>query len=518
MLHRRIKMMAAALASLGIWLGTLGGPVTADEPAPATVFKAGFAERDISPKIGDEAPGGYGKAYHQSFRDPCMARATVFDDGTNRVAIVGLDALFIRAETVNEAREAIEKACGIPAGSILIAASHTHSGGPTGLFLPGEFDDASDLVKTLAYEHTVCADPEYLEKVKKGVVEAVVEADAKRVDAKGNAGFGFDDLVAFNRRFKMKQGHEMTHPGQGNPDIIEPAGPTDPQVGVLGIWDVEGKFLGCVVNFACHATTGPGGISSDYVGYIVKTIRGVMGEDAGVVFVNGMSGDVTQVNNQSPHQIKQFGEVSARFVGGRVGAEALRALLAMEQGAAPLGPVVSKSEVLKLKRRPPSPEHVAEAMDIVRRDPKTADHTAWAFAKETVILAARIEKEPVIGAEVQAVQVGPAVFLTSPAEFFCQFGLDLKAGSKFPFVFPVSLANDVIGYVPHEDAFAPTGGGYETRLTAYSNLEVTAGRAITDALLELSASLTPGVAPTPPPLPPFKGQPWTYGSLPPQLD
>jgi len=516
MLRLQIKM-AAALAGMGILLATAA---TADEPAnaPAPVFKAGFAERDISPKIGDEAPGGYGKAYHQSFHDACMARASVFDDGANRVAIVGIDALFIRAETVHEIREAIEKKCGIPGGSVLIGASHSHSAGPIGLFLPGEFDDASDLVRKLAYEHTVCADPEYLEKVKTGIVEAVVEADSKRVDAKGNAGYGFEDLVAFNRRFKMKQGHEMTHPGQGNPDIIEPAGPTDPQVGVLGAWSAEGKFLGCVVNFACHGTTGPGGISSDYIGYVVKTIRGVMGDDAGVVFVNGFSGDVTQVNNQSPYQIKQFGEVSARFVGGRVGAEALRALLAMEQGAAPLGPVVAKSEVLKLNRRPPSPEHVAEAMEIVKQDPKTADPTAWAFAKETVILAARIEKEPVVDAEVQAIQVGPAVFLSCPAEYFCQYGLDLKAGSKFPFVFPVSLANGVIGYVPHEDAFAPTGGGYETRLTAYSNMETTAGRAIADALLELSASLTPGVAPTPPPLPPFNGQPWTYGSLPPQLD
>jgi len=515
MRHRHQQRRSGWAASCTLGAAVLGLLVGS---AGAETFKAGFAERDVSPAIGSEKPGDYGKAYNTSFHDPCKARASVFDDGVNRVAIVGLDALFIRAKTVREIREAIEKKCGIPAGSILISASHSHSAGPMGLFLPGEFDHASPEVRKLVYEETVVADPAYLEKVKAGIVEAVCEADAKRVDANCGAGFGLAENTVFNRRFQMKQGHAMTHPGQGNPDMIKPAGPTDPQVGVLGAWGADGKFLGCIVNFASHCTTGPGGISADYVYYLEKTIRGLMGDDAVVVFLPGMAGDVTQVDNRSPYQIKQFGELSARFVGGRVGAEALKALVAMEQHAGPLGPVKAVQKVLKIKRRPPSPAHVAEALELVKQDPKKVDRVKWVFAKETVVLDSRIANEPVVDVEVQAVQVGPAVFLTSPAEYFCQYGLDLKAGSKFPFTFPVSLANDVVGYVPHEDALSPTGGGYETRLTSYSNLEPTAGRQITDALIGLAATLTPGVTPKAPALPPFKGQAWGYGSLPPQLD
>ena len=58
----------------------------------------------------------------------------------------------------------------------------------------------------------------------------------------------------------------------------------------------------------------------------------------------------------------------------------------------------------------------------------------------------------------------------------------------------------------------------QTRLTSYSNLEPTAGRQIANALIGLSAQLTPGTVPQPAPLPAFQGQPWSYGRVPPELD
>src|SRR5438270_4985313 len=307
----------------------------------------------------------------------------------------------------------------------------------------------------------------------------------------------------------MKSGLTMTHPRQGNPDILEPAGPTDPEVGVIGAWNDQGKLLGCVVNFACHATTSPGGISANYICYLEKAIQGYYGKDAVVVFLNGASGDITQVDNQSPFKYPD-GERWAQLVGGKVGAEALKVLLTMEPGT--LVPVVARTKRFEVKRRVPDADRVRKCLEMVQKEPAKVGPTEWTFAKEIVLLDAILKKEPAVEVEVQAVQIGPAVFLTTPAEYFCRFGLEQKAKSGFPFTFPVSLANGCVGYVPTEDAFGPSGGGYETRLTSYSNLEVSAGGKMRDAGLALAKELKPGAVPVPPRPLPFAGRPWSYGN------
>ena len=50
---------------------------------------------------------------------------------------------------------------------------------------------------------------------------------------------GVEPTVSCNRRFRMACGKVWTNPGPGNPDILGPAGPIDPEVGVLGAWLTE---------------------------------------------------------------------------------------------------------------------------------------------------------------------------------------------------------------------------------------------------------------------------------------
>lgn len=482
-----------------------------------SIFKAGFSEKDITPDIGMESPGNYGKNYHKSFNDRCKVRAVVFDDGNKRIALVGLDLLFVTREVVQATRAEIKKRCGIEPDAIMIGASHSHSSGPIGMSEPGDYDNASPLVKDLVNNKSIVSDPGYIQHLKHQIVEAVVHANENRVDAKLAVGVGHEDKVSYNRRLRMKNGLSYSHPGIGNPDIIDYAGPIDPDVGTVGVWDMEDNLLGVIVNFSCHATTNPGGISANWIGPMEQTLRGATGNAAlPVVFMQGACGDITQVDNLAKHANPSSREWW-EMVGGRVGAEAYKTLLLVRRGAGSEIPLDYRQKVWNIDRRVPAPDKVKRAMELVVQDPKEVGATEWVFAKETVVLDALIKNKPQAEVEVQTIQVGPIAFVSNPAEYFVQYGLDIKKGSNFPFTFVVELANGCVGYVPTEEAFSEHGGGYETRLTSYSNLEISAGRQFADTGIKLANEMVPGEIPEPPPPPEFTS-PWKYGNVPPELD
>ena len=471
-------------------------------------MQVGFAYADVTPPIGREVPGSLGKVFSTSIHDPLLAVACVIDDGRTRVALVGLDALSVRGRTVRAARRMIEERCGIPGANVMVGCSHTHNGGPTMGAFPGEFARAWDpeLCERLAQGHATAADPGYLEELAQQIATAVLLADQRKQEALLAAGSGKEETVAWNRRFIMKDGKQMTHPGKGNPDIVDWAGPVDPEVGVLSAWTPAGEFLGAVVNFTLHGTVYGGGLSADWPYYMRETIKAAVNPDALVVFLNGACGDITQVNNLSLQE-SEFGEKWSRRIGQKVGAEAVKVIADAEPGE--MTPLAVASNVISLKTREVSEARFQEALAVINSD--APQDWEYVFKRDEVLLHEQNKWEPETPAEVQAIQVGPVAYVSSPGEYFCQFGLNIKDRSHFPYTWVVELANGCVGYVPTPEALGPNGGGYEPRLAMSSKLVPEAGQMIEDTSVELLASLTPGAEP-PRPLVPTAGQPWGYGS------
>jgi neutral ceramidase len=466
--------------------------------------RAGFAETDITPAIGSEIPGNYLKQYHKAMHDPCKVRAGFFEQGGKAVCLVGLDALMVPRHLVEKVRARV------PGVEVMIGASHSHSSGPVGMVQPGEYDHASAEVRDLAYKISSGADPAYLKLVEDQMVRAIEQARRNATATLWGYGAGEEKSAIFNRRFRMKNGKVMTHPRAGNPDIVEAAGPVDGTVTVLGVFNESQQLTGCVVNYSCHATTSPRGISANWIYFMERLIRGTFGEGVVVVFLQGFSGDVTQVDNMDRGPVPT-GVEYARLVGGRVGAEAVKVLLSMR----PVTPqaIHSAAKTFFEGRRIPGAERVEAAWKTVRDSNVKRNTAEWVFAKEIVLLDALLAKQRSVAVEVQAIAIGPAVFVSAPGEMFVELGLEIRKGSPFRFTAPVSLANGCVGYVPTMEALGEKGGGYEQRLSSYTNLVPDAGPRMVREALRLVHSL-PRVEVSAVPKGPEFSSPWDYGSVP----
>lgn len=270
-----------------------------------------------------------------------------------------------------------------------------------------------------------------------------------------------------------------THPGRMNPDIVEPEGPIDPDVAVIAVESAEGELLGCIVNHALHATVvGGSQFSPDWPGYMRQTIRGGIGRDIGVVFLNGACGDVTQVDNRNP-RAPEFGKAWGRRIGTILGAEALKVLARMEYNSdAPLAVAV---ETLQLPIRDLGESD--EAL-VARETPASGLGASQneTYLREAALVRAMKAASPTVPVEVQAIRIGSAAIVTNPAEFFCALGLAIKADSPWRPTLVAELANGYVGYVPTAESF---GGGYEVRTARSSFLDPIAGREIVAASLRV---------------------------------
>lgn len=453
-------------------------------------MRVGFARADITPSVGAIIPGGFRKQVSTGVHDPLHATACVISDEQMSVAIVSVDALSVKRSIVESSRNLAQSQCGIPAQNISIAATHTHSGGPIANAFESE------------------ADENYCEFVAEKIAEAIVKALENTREAQIGIGVGHENRIAFNRRFVMRNGRHQTHPGKGNPDIVRPAGPIDPDVCVLAFKGKDGTMLGLIVNFACHCTVmGGTEFSADYPFYLAETLRKEFGNQCLTVFLQGASGDVTQVANTLSRE-PEFGEKWAWKIGTRLGGEVIKTVALMDfSDSAPLQ--VNRSHV-RLARRQVPEKMLEEAKRVLSDDGSPSVERI--YAREIVLLAEEVKKQPFVEAEVQVIAIGRSAIVAIPGELFCQLGLDIKRASPFPTTFIATCSNGMVGYLPTLEAFK--GGGYEVRLARSSQLMPDAGNQLVGEALQLLQSLH--VPPAPPPSQ-VRTPAWDVGASPPEL-
>ena len=456
------------------------------------MIQAGFYECDITPPYGADCPGDFNKRKILKISDPLKIRAMALSDGSRKIALIGIDNLGVGPDFLRRLKEAL------PGISLIFSSSHTHYGGNLRDKFPG-IDEADAVIRRIVLDESVAHDANYYEFSLRQAVTAATFAFEKLQDVDFSFGSGRVENLIFNRRIRMKDGSVKTHAGKGNPDSLGYAGPVDDQLGVMGVWKKgSDELLGFALNFSCHACINLEGATADFPGVAIDTVRAVYGTGTGAVYVNGASGDVTQIDNMSLK--KDTGKPIATKLGRVIGAEAVKILATADRG--PVETLKVLKEIYQYKRCASDPEEVAKAYKKVQT---FEDSNDYKIAKTLVMSDISAKANPHPTAELAVLQIGPLVIGSTPDEMFAQYALDFKKQSKFPFTWFSQLSFGG-NYVPSRDAFDPSKRGYEGSTAKYVP---ETGDEITAVISGLSHQLIPEAAPLPETVPPVKTA-WGY--------
>lgn len=465
-----------------------GGPGS----KPGQVFRAGAATSTITPKIGTSINGSMQDIQVQDIHDETRARGIVLDDGQTRLAIVVSDLCMVSREVLDEAKRRAHQQTQIPVAHMLMSATHTHSAGTACSVFQSDPDKA------------------YLQFLSERIADAVIRANNNLVPARIGWGVGREPTQVFNRRWKMKPGTPLLNPfgsqdkvlmnpGIGNPNLVEPAGPTDPEVAVISIQSLDGRPLALLANYSLHYVggTGKGEVSADYFGLFADRMQQMLGADhQGPPFVaimsNGTSGNINNVNFGGGQRSPSPPYRQMQLVANTVAAEAYKVLAGIQyQDWVSLG--VQQKEIALGVRRPAKAEIKRAKEIIARAKGPNMETREEIYARETVLMN---DYPPQVSLILQTMRLGELAITAIPCEVFVETGLELKEKSPFKPTFSISLANGYNGYLPtpaHHQL-----GGYETWRARSSYLEVDAAPKITATLFDLLHKLK-STQPTGPP-------------------
>ncbi|MEO5602404.1 MAG: neutral/alkaline non-lysosomal ceramidase N-terminal domain-containing protein [Cyclobacteriaceae bacterium] len=452
------------------------------------IFQAGASTSNITPPLGPGIVGNYESPPASYIHDELHARCVVLDDGDSRLVFVIVDNVGVSREVFDEAKRLVQKATGIPKENILMSSTHTHSATSAG----GEGQ------KRRGHNPEAQLD-EYQTFLARRMSDGVQVAMKNLQPARIGWGVGKVPQHLFNRRWKMKTPvpnpfgipeSVVMNPGVGNPELVEPAGPTDPEVSFISVQSLEGRPLAVLGNYSLHYVGGvpDGHISADYFGVFANQLTQLLKADqqdppfVGIL-TNGTSGDVNNINFRGP-AVKHAPYEKMRIVANDVAQEVLRVYGTVQYKDWVKLQAAQTEVTLNVRRA--TPEMLAQAERFIARpdNVKPAHPLEKIYAER--VLQMQKEWPDQVDIIVQAFRIGDLGVAAIPFETFTETGLEIKRKSPLKPTFTISLANGSYGYLPTPEQHAV--GGYETWLTT-NKVQTDATRKIMRELMVLFSKM-----------------------------
>ena len=275
------------------------------------------------------------------------------------------------------------------------------------------------------------------------------------------------------------------NPRAGSPELVKPAGPTDPTVSILAVREPDGRPIAVYSCYSLHYVggVGHGDISADYYGMYCRRLERLLEVDEldpamVAMMANGTSGDINNINFLHPRPAKKRYE-QMRFVADDLAAKVQAALANVKySGQLTLG---ARYRELMIATRRPSPEQLTWAKEMLAKPGKPDMPRVYAERFEALAQGAASVPTPI-----HVLRIGDVCIGSLPNEIFCEIGLEFRKRSPVKPAFLVELAHGYFDYLPTPEQHEL--GGYETWL-ATNRLEPKASEKLLGALLEMAADV-----------------------------
>ena len=407
-------------------------------------MRAGFAAKDITPRVGVELLG-YGPYIHRHstwIRDPLEARAAAFELDGHRCVIIACDLPGFSPATYEKSVALIrEKHPDLEEADLFICASHTHTGP--------------------AWEHLGDAwgvpDPVYIALLPRKIASAGLEALEKLEAVKMSVaavpceGIGLNRVSdKFNIEFEdcLKEGWRPEKPEL-----------TETKTTVLRFDREDGSLAGFFASFAAHPVVCGQSthISGDFPAIAIHSIMRTFPSSVGL-FLQGAQGDINPC--AVGHKDKNKALLALDVIAGRFE----RAVRAGLEQARPVDP-----DILCTAKAPVAIatcpidwnelDKFLEKQQAILENP-AADESAWGTGMAVAYLDGYrrlkdfCERNPdgFFHVLVHGVRLGPVTLFGAPFEMFQAIKNEVVSKAKAEFPVVVGLTAAEYGYAPDRNA------------------------------------------------------------------
>lgn len=478
--RRHLSLGPALLLLAGLAFAAPCSPLHAE-------LRAGAAASNITPELGRDIIGGFVPFPATHIHDELYARCLVLENEEVRVVLVVCDLLGINRVVSESARKQIAADHHVPPSHVLISATHTHSAasalGADSRKLGQEMDEYQKFVAR---------------RIADGVGRAIQNLRPAEI------AFGSVDVPdhVFNRRWHMKPGTTPVNPfggsdmvkmnpPRGNPNLVKPAGPIDPQVSFLSVRETGGEPLALYAAYSLHYVggVGRGHVSADYYGVFCNRLKSLLGPPADAddpavdrpefvaMMANGTSGDINNIDFRNRRPRRQPYE-QMKIVGRDVAEKVFQGMQDLEyQRDLPLRAVYREPEI---RWRKVTDEQQAWAEETLAAGPKSTRDLSYIYAERAKTMTAYPEATTT---PLHVVRIGEVTIGTMPFEVFAEIGLEFRRRCQGD-AFMVELAHGYFGYLPTPRQHRL--GGYETWLGT-NRVQQEASDILLEELLEMAA-------------------------------